>query len=54
MNPIPDRYYDEMYSYQAKKRGEEMGGAPQHQVDCPSGDALANARLLLERVGDKA
>ena len=37
------------YDYQAKKRKEEMGGAPQHEIVCESGDALANARPLLER-----
>lgn len=37
-------YYDSMYAYQAKKRG----AAPQHQVPCVSGDALDNARRLLE------
>ena len=42
-------YYDEMYAYQAKKRAEEMGGAPQDEVVCEGGDALANARLLLAR-----
>jgi len=42
-------YYDAMYDYQAKKRAEEMDGAPQHVVKCDSGDAAANAARLLER-----
>ena len=41
-------YYDSMYAYQAKKRGEEMGGAVFETVACPSGDALGNAKLLVE------
>ena len=42
-------YYDDMYAYQAKKRKDEMDGAPQVVVECPSGDALDNARLLVEK-----
>jgi tRNA 2-selenouridine synthase len=42
-------YYDDMYAYQAKKRGEEMGGKLQERVECDGGDALANARRLLDR-----
>lgn len=39
-------YYDEMYAYQAKKRAEEMGGATFETVQCPTGDARSNAKLV--------
>jgi len=41
-------YYDSMYSYQAKNRE----GSEQHLVTCESGDALANADLLLQAYGN--
>ena len=46
-------YYDEMYAYQAKKRGEEMGGKVQETVECPTGDALSNARLVADRASPR-
>ena len=46
-----EHYYDSMYDYQAKKSMEKRGGA-RHTVPCESGDALANARRLLEALAE--
>ena len=46
-------YYDAMYQYQAEKRKEEQEGMPQLVVACDGGDALANARRLLDAAGGR-
>eukprot|EP00322_Chrysochromulina_rotalis_P011349 CAMPEP_0115843052 /NCGR_PEP_ID=MMETSP0287-20121206/8116_1 /TAXON_ID=412157 /ORGANISM="Chrysochromulina rotalis, Strain UIO044" /LENGTH=235 /DNA_ID=CAMNT_0003296739 /DNA_START=52 /DNA_END=760 /DNA_ORIENTATION=- len=43
-NELLVNYYDAMYAHQAKNRE----GAKQHIVHCDSGDALANAKRLVE------